>query len=359
MLKKECHYNICFSERSTGKTTNVGLLIIEQYLQNGMQSVYIRRHDKDVTRRSMLDTFGNIVPLLPRITDRWNDVVYDSRRFYLRLVDEDTGEEIERDTKPFIYVLSLSIQDSTKSVFNNNNIGIIWFEEFITRDRYIPDEFVRFQNLISTCVRLKAQAIIIMTANTTNPYCPYFEDMGLYKVRNQKINTIDVYTYGNSGLRVAVEYGGGVKTKKESNIYFAFDNPRLEMIKNGSWEIASYPHPSWHTAMDDIVIDDIWFVMSDRTARASIRLQCGTGVMYMLIVPTNTTEDEIKLKPSTLIFADRENIKKQYNLFFTTNIGKLVLALFQRGDVYYADNMVGEMINNFLQCYRNYGIIRR
>ena len=55
--------------------------------------------------------------------------------------------------------------------------------------------------------------------------------------------TIDLYTYGESNLRVAVEYSQGIKKEsKKSNKYFAFDNPKLQMITNGKWEIDIYPH---------------------------------------------------------------------------------------------------------------------
>lgn len=358
LFERKAHYSMVFSERSTGKTTNVGALCIEQYLQTGMQSVYVKRYSKDITRSAMMDTYGNIIPLLSKLTNEWNNVVYDSKRFYLSLMD-DSGKEVKRDTKPFMYVLPLSTQDAVKSVFNNNNVGIVWFEEFITRDRYLPDEFIRFQNLLSTCVRMDDKAIVVMTANTVNLYCPYFSEMGLYKVKEQRIGTIDVYTYGDSELRVAVEYGGAAKIDKKSNVYFGFNNPKLDMIKKGSWEFASYPHPDWRVRDDDIVMDDIWFCMGDSMVRGWLNIQCGTGQMYMLITPTDVSRETLKLKPSTMVFSDEQSIKAHYTLFFNSSFGKLVLSMLQQGYVYYSDNSVGEVMNNFLIKYREYGIIKR
>jgi hypothetical protein len=47
-------------------------------------------------------------------------------------------------------------------------------------------------------------------------------------------------------LRVAVEYCSEVKaTKNVANKLFAFDNPQLEMVKNGKWEIKNYARPPY------------------------------------------------------------------------------------------------------------------
>ena len=81
-----------------------------------------------------------------------------------------------------------------------------------------------------------------MLGNTVNKYSPYFKEMGLKHITEMKPGDIDVYKYGDSSLTVAVEYTKPNKTGKGSDIYFAFDNPKLTMITGGAWEIDIYPH---------------------------------------------------------------------------------------------------------------------
>src|SRR5699024_11305630 len=45
-----------------------------------------------------------------------------------------------------------------------------------------------------------------------------------------------------SKLTVAVEYCKPNQTRKKNNFYFAFNNPKLEMITGGAWEMNIYPH---------------------------------------------------------------------------------------------------------------------
>jgi hypothetical protein len=85
-----------------------------------------------------------------------------------------------------------------------------------------------------------------MLANTVNKYCPYFSEMGLGDVDKIPQGELRVYNFGQSELRVAVEYCSEVKaTKKVANKLFAFDNPQLEMVKNGKWEIKNYARPPY------------------------------------------------------------------------------------------------------------------
>jgi hypothetical protein len=77
-----------------------------------------------------------------------------------------------------------------------------------------------------------------MLANTVNRYCPYFKEMGLKDVEQMPQGEIYVYTYGNKDLTVAVEYCDPVlATNKVASKFFAFDNPQLEMITTGAWEL--------------------------------------------------------------------------------------------------------------------------
>ncbi|MCS5737095.1 phage DNA encapsidation protein, partial [Herbiconiux daphne] len=118
---------------------------------------------------------------------------------------------------------------------------IIW-DEFLSRGLYLTDEFVIFMNVISTIIRLRTDIQIWLLGNTVNKYCPIFQEMGLTNVLQMEQGTIDVYSYGNSGLKVAVEYCSSMAESKPNSYLFAFGNEKLQMITGGAWELDLFPH---------------------------------------------------------------------------------------------------------------------
>lgn len=97
-------------------------------------------------------------------------------------------------------------------------------------------------NTLSTIIRDRTDIKIFMLGNTINKNCPYFDEMGLTNVLSQKQGSIDLYSYSDGQLRVAVEYTASTASTKINNFIFGFENPRLETIKNGAWELSLYPH---------------------------------------------------------------------------------------------------------------------
>ena len=96
-----------------------------------------------------------------------------------------------------------------------------------------------------------------MLGNTVNKFCPYFNEMGLNNVQEMKQGSIDVYHYGESPLTVAVEYckSNNADSNSEQNKYFAFNNPKLEMINGGSWELSIYPPLPYKYKPKDVLLN--------------------------------------------------------------------------------------------------------
>ena len=242
ILDKNALYNLVIGERSNGKTYGTLEYCTDNYFKDGSEFAYIRRWDEDLTGKKGESLFNGLIKngVIKKLSKgKWNHVIYKSRAYYLAFVDDEGT--ITTDFKPFCYAFALTQHEHYKSN-SYPNIRNIIFDEFLTRGVYLPDEFVIFQNVLSTLIRLRDDVKIFMLGNTVNKYCPYFKEMGLNRINKQKIGTIDIYEYGDSGLTVAVEYSEMTVKEKKSNVYFAFNNPRLEMIKTGAWEIDLYPH---------------------------------------------------------------------------------------------------------------------
>lgn len=358
ILSKKARYNIIYGERSNGKTYGTLQYCLEQYFQDGSEFAYIRRWDEDLVGKKGESLFNGLIKnnVIRKLSKgKWNHVVYQSRAYYFAFIDDEGT--IIKDTKPFCYAFALTQHEHYKSN-SYPSIRFIIFDEFLTRGVYLPDEFIIYQNVLSTIIRLRDDVIIFMLGNTVNKYSPYINEMGLSRMREQKIGTIDVYEYGDSGLKIAVEYSDMPIKDKKSNVYFAFNNPRLNMIKNGAWEIDSYPHYPRDQYAGINPYNDIKFIFFIEFEGCV--LQCEiiykdkdinnkVNPCYFLFVHQKTTpiKDEDKMLIYSQKFSPLPNYRRKLTKL-TSNIERKIMRFFAKDKIFYSDNETGEIMRNYL-----------
>lgn len=344
ILAKKATYNIIFGERSNGKTYSVLKRMLENYITNGKQGGLIRRWSDDFKGKrgqSMFDALVANDEVRKLSGNQWTDVYYFSGRWYLCRYED--GKRIT-DERPFCYGFAISGMEHDKST-SYPDITIILFDEMLTRQNYLPDEFVLFLNCISTIVRQRTDVIIFMCGNTVNKYCPYFAEMGLTHIRDMKPGSIDVYTYGNSKLSVAVEYVEPSKTGKPSDLYFAFDNPKLQMITGGAWEIGIYPRSPVKIRPCDVLFT--YFIEFD-TELLTCQIVKRDNY-YFTFIHKKTTPLEHPDKD--LIYSTQFDARPNYRRKITkprTDIEKRITEFYYRDKVFYDSNETGEIVRNYL-----------
>ena len=344
ILSKNAQYNIIFGERSNGKTYSVLKYGIEKYYNSREQLAIVRRWQDDFTGKRGQTMFDSLVENgeIEKITrGEWTGVYYWGSKWYLCRYEKEkriTSED------PFAYGFSISSMEHDKST-SYPRITTICFDEFLTRTMYLPDEFILFMNVVSTIVRHRTNVKIFMLGNTVNKYCPYFSEMGLTHIKNMKPGDIDLYRYGDSELIVAVEYTQPNKAGKESDLYFAFDNPKLSMITGGAWEIDIYPHCPVKFAPKDILFT--YFIEFSGEL-----LQCEIvkhDELYFTFIHRKTTE--LKNINEDLIYSPDFSPRPNYRRKITrpvSSIERRVAEFYLKDKVFYADNEVGEVVRNYL-----------
>lgn len=350
IIEKNCTYNVIFGERSNGKTYSILKYALEQWEQNGGQLAIVRRWKEDITGRRASDIFSalNANGEIARITKgKYQAITYWAGKFYFCNYNEDTGKAIYNDQDCFGYCFALSDSEHNKSI-SYPKITTILFDEFLTNKVYFPDEFVLFMNTVSTIVRQRTNVKIFMLGNTVNKYCPYFTEMGLNHVLEMKQGSIDVYTYGDSELKVAVEYCSSTQSTKKNNFYFAFNNPKLHMITSGAWELDIYPHLPRKYKPNEIIFT-YFILFSDNIYQCEIVNDNKTGEMFTFIHQKTTP---LKDTDSDLIYSLEFSYKLNYNRSVYKPINKLqerILWFFKTDRVFYQDNTVGDAIHNYLK----------
>lgn len=356
----KAQYIMVFGERSNGKTyacKTLGLngdkeLDIKGYIQNGSQFAIVRRWQDDFRSGRAQSLFNDLVNdgLIAKWTKgKWDQVYYRQNAWYLAKYDAEL-DKVVHDAEPFAYAFALSSMEHDKST-SYPKIDKIFFDEFLTRGRYLPDEFVLFSNCLSTIIRDRNNVTVYLMGNTVNQYCPYFAEMGLTNVKKMQPGDIDVYSYGKSNLHVIVEYADtSKKKKKKSDVYFAFNNPRLKMITGGDWELDIYPH-----APAKIVPKDVKFkyfiIFGGETLQCDVVCQ---GVKLYTYVHRKTTP--IKEPDRDLVFSVEykplPNWKRRLTKP-TTKLERKLLWFFENDRTYYQDNEVGELVRNYLIWSKN------
>lgn len=241
--KEDCKYIVVYGKRSNGKTFGFVRDALNAYLENGYHSRYLRRFAESIKKSWVTDLVTPHVKYLERMTDgKYNGFKYTTNRFYPCKYD-DNGKIEYQSNDPFLFCNSLSNWETMKGA-DCGKCNYVLFDEFMTRERYLPDEFVLFSNYVSSVVRDRTDTTVVLIGNTVSRDCPILQEMGINPF-NIKQGSIAIVRNRQGKTTAVVEYcENNVKNPEtEKNIYFAFDNNRLDMITSGSWETGNYPHP--------------------------------------------------------------------------------------------------------------------
>lgn len=350
-------YYVAFGERSNGKTYSALDYALERYFKHGEQFAYLRRFGEDVKRKNLSTLFNGHIA---------NDRIKKLSGYTYSLVDYASGRftpyewvddsKVQKAKEPMGYAFDLNSVEHHKST-SFPKVTTIIFDEFLSRQGYLTNEFVLFMNTLSTIIRDRSNVKIFMIGNTVNRYCPYFSEMGLSHIKDQKPGTIDVYNYADTGLSVVVEYCDPMSKRggKSSDVYFAFDNPQLKMITSGSWEIAIYPHLLEKFRPKDVAFE-FFIVFEDSILHCQIIV---TDTSYFMFVHPKTTP--IKDEDEDIVYTNIPSQRWNYRIGLTKQsdrLSRIVMSLVSQNRVFYSDNETGEVLRNFLLWSSQYSGVK-
>lgn len=351
-MHPDCAYYVVIGERSNGKTYSVLEYMLEQYLLNGYAFAMIRRYDDDIKQDKGTHVFDSLITnyykenVIEKLSKgKYNSVRYYKRAWYLCFKNEE-GVIEEIDQNAFGYAFALTLEEHYKQL-QFPTVEFILFDEFITRKYYLVDETITFYNLLSTIIRQKDTIKIFMVANTISKFCPYFREMGLTNIGKMNKGDVDIYSYGDTDLKVAVEFSDFEEKKKKSNKYFAFDNPKLNMIKKGSWEIAIYPHLSREEIKKSDILYTFYICHEQAIIESEIRMASNEIYIYMHYKTT-----PIQANNKNIVYDLNPSTKWNYRAFITrpqSDLERKILTIIKQKKIFYQDNFLGEIFYNYLK----------
>lgn len=360
-------YYMVFGERSNGKTFAVLVICLIRYVLYGEKFAYLRRWDLDLTPRRLETLFGALdkFKLVEFITDgEYQFITQFQRQFYLGrwATDEEfedgmpnnkvNGVPYIREPEPFGYAFALSMMEHDKGGNQPVDITTILYDEFMSRQRYLVDELALFSNCISSIKRDDGRFKVWMLGNTVTTYCPYFREMGLKHITEMKKGEIQTYQGSDPETTIAVMWAGSpdADAKKDINKFFAFDNPKLKMITEGSFETAAYPKfPDLGDSKDDYQIVFSFFLEFDNDLlQADVY---GSDVRDSEFIFWHPKTTELKHPEEELIYTDQVKVGSNYRRSFTTCLTpeeSAIKRLIALEKMFFADNQCGETLRNFM-----------
>lgn len=353
----DAYYYMAFGERSNGKTYSALDYALVRYWNHGEQFAYIRRFGEDVKRKNLLNLLSPHVEngrISDLSKDQYSLVDYTAGRFIPCRLEENG--KLVKHPEPMGFAFDLNAMEHYKST-SFPRVTTIIFDEFLSRQGYLTNEFVLFTNTLSTIIRDRNNVKIFMIGNTVNKYCPYFTEMGLSHVKDQKPGTVDIYNYANSGLQVVVEYCDPTSKRggKSSDVYFAFDNPQLKMITSGSWEIGIYPHLTERYRPKD-VLTQFFISFDDVLLHGEIVV---TSTSYYLFIHPKTTP--IKDESEDIVYTNKPEGRWNYRtglVGLDDRLSRTINRLMAENRVFYSDNETGEVLRNFIEWSTRYSVVK-
>lgn len=338
-------YNIIIGQRSNGKTYSIVDNALDEFLKNGNPSVYLRRYDESITSTNIFKLCTPHIDDLIIMSDgEWNNFEFKNKTFYLTQIDEN-GKKI-KTSKPFLYCVGLNSWEHKKGQ-DRGFVKYIIFDEFLTRDTYLNDEYIKFMNLLSSFIRDRVGTLIFMLGNTVNKFCPYFSK---FKINMKDIKQGFIYNFKYGETTLSLEYcKESTNTSKVNKKYFDFPEKQLDMLKKGYWEISSYPH-LYNGKLDECSqLDYIYIHFSEHVLRWEL-LQDFSGNVISFISPSNfdkaLNSKKIFLTTDSLTLLDS---KWCFGEIPHNRLTKWLVTTWRTNKMYFATDEVGDIFENWIK----------
>ena len=351
VVKTNTPYIMTYGGRNLGKTFSWLILIYAIWQCEGYKSVLMRRMAETLKSSNAAETFTKVFDLgyVPN-NKGYTGITYRTGAWRGYWADEKG--KITYD-EPFCYPFALSSKiETNKGVSDIQKLGIIFFDEALTADNYLTDEWGRFQNAVSTLVRENSQACCVMCANTVSWVSPYFREFGIKNVRSIKKGTIKVFQCLDE-TAVTLEYCNDVIANRKKKIvdrrFFGFKSGTADMIRVGGWEMHSYQHLTREMIEDrhrELITRDIYIVHEYEILCLELYVMDDFGPLVNV-----RPSDNFDLGKVIYVVGDHTDPRYHHRPNPNNKIDKLIWTLYHNNRFYYADNLCGEIVKKFLAEY--------
>lgn len=357
ILKKGATISMIVSKRADGKTYAFETLIWLAFQYYELPSVWVRRLSESLKPTNLAKLFDNVLsnPNIPN-PKGYDGVHYRTGAFCGYWLDEKGKKNYD---KPFCHTMSLNSGETSKGTKDIRNVFMVVFDEFLSRNHFLPNEYLAWTNAMSTIGRLNPYTHFVMLGNPVSWESPYFREYQLGDVKKMR-RGLHMYKDSKNDFSIALHLvekeKGATATTRINNRFFPSNNNSLRAIVHGEWEMNIYPHITWDNFPDKVIENYIFFETDNDI------IQCEVFIHKV-------TQEEVEKAIYRRDFAycsfhkcNGYDIKKGCIVYTTlpqsptdsTQIRRNPDHLFKRlldFEWYFSDNETGETIRNFLDNF--------
>lgn len=271
---------VTYGKRTNGKSYDDKKDSLEAFAKNGDEFFYLRRRLEEIKGVKINTYFSDMHTVLNELFNgRYADIVeYDvlarGGEFYLIGYDK----HYERHLFERIGYYGALVQGEYLKSASFPKVTKLTFEEFLTRNVELEDEFTKLQSIISTVGRNRKHFRVRLIGNTVNQNNQILRGMNIdpRKIDQGELKVYDYYSDKGTRTRVAVEYCPSDEGDEE-NRFFNFGRQREAMIVNGEWETDAY------RLYRDLPENDITdqFVFTDGVIKVYVYVDANNLQMYV------------------------------------------------------------------------------
>lgn len=361
--KPDARYYFVLGGRSRGKTFSVLDLAIEDNSNELGLFAYIRRYDEEVKDKNIRELFSPQDVNIEKYTNgKYNKISHFRGFFYFERWGENpkTGkyERLEKDPKPCGVALALNTWERSKG----QDIGAAYggfkhiiLDEAITGLSYLPDEFQKLKNTISSLIRSRQQDTKIwMLANPLSMWCPYFAELGITKEMIKPSDEDKHYEikYNGTDMTTIFIYLGTAPAEDDTQdiiyqSFFAFPNSsaKSKSITGGFWELQDSEHLPSQVYKNSTLKKEVFLYFSENWIRGQIMRYDENGTYYLVWSPSRAPR---KGEYYFILNA----VPDRYAIVGTRTghpLAKLMNDIIQTGQLYYSDNTTADIYHGFLK----------
>ena len=367
----DARYYFILGGRGWGKTYPVLRLSLKDALNNDGAFAYVRRYKESIGDSYIQDLMGPQKSWIEEFTSGdVNKIGYWRKRWFAELwgdhTDRDGNTEyqrIERFQPALGGAFAMNTWETSKGPdfgADKNGVKNIIIDEVLSAGGdYLPDEWNKFQNVISSLVRenWEKDTKIWLLANPVSKYnSPYFRNLGITKNMMKEPGIVEIkYPKDQFGKQMSCIfcYLGTDKDEKKKkpdakdltfSTFFAFPSSVSKSITHGEWELAESSHLPSKVFENSDEIYQTFFVMEEEVIGLKIMRFCPTNRYYLFYYPAS------KVKPGCYYFTLNTDLNT-YAIIGTKTGHPLATKLneiMRTGQVYYADNTTADMVHGWL-----------
>lgn len=351
--QKNCPTVIIVGGKGNGKTFSILAKYIDEYLRTGKVLRYLRRYKESITPKALQSL---LLPQYKNITissgGKYNSYVYYRNRFYLAKKDNE-GNVIKKDKNPCIICNALnSVEGFTGA--DEGQCSAIFFDEFISRERELPDEFASLMIYHNNCIRNRTDEYtpLILVGNTMSRNSTLAKDFGVNLYNLTKGSVYEYYNKSNDILCICEYCDTTDKMRKAGNkIYSRYNDSKVRMIYTGDWSIANYPRIK-NRYLDNSDIIFTFALKANKMLNVEIRVYNSYIFAYVTVRDESDKYDILVTTDVTPLHIDI------YNYYANVPVFNKLKSLILQNQVFFRDGECGEMFRDFMTNLRGADFVR-